>query len=133
MTSMNTIEEVVDEAYRLLEKPLLTRDMSDLQDLELIKVRLSKYMPYAKKAFQEYETKADTLEKKTILEWKQKKALWWEVKVVVKDIEAYARTLKNAELLVAYEKERVFNTISNAYKELDWAIVNTRINLRLMP
>lgn len=89
-------------------------------------------MPFAKKAYQTTELLAENTEKKSLLESKKKK-ISWESKMTDDDRKAYARLEKNKHMNTCIEQERIYNTIYNTYKQIEIAIINTRISLKVMP
>lgn len=124
-----TIQQKVDEAYNIMSKPLTSRDVMDLEVLENTKRELSKFIAPSHMLKVSWELEADQIEKMAMLSWKKEKVSG-RSKMNDQDIKAYARVQKNNRLLEVIQSEYDYNSVLNAYKELDTAIINTRMIIR---
>ena len=123
------MDQLLQKASELLNKPLQQRDINDLSDMSIIKFKISNAIPLAKKNLRIKELEADTLEKTKFLDFKKSKK---EKKTTMSenDMKAQARLLKNILEEEIIELEYMYIQLYNFHTELSDNIVSTRLVLK---
>ena len=123
------MDQILQKASELLNKPLQQRDINDLSDMSIIKFKISNAIPLAKKNLRIKELEADTLEKTKFLDFKKAKK---EKKTTMSenDMKAQARLLKNVLEEEIIELEYMYIQLYNFHTELSDNIVSTRLVLK---
>lgn len=123
------MDQLLQKASELLNKPLQQRDINDLSDMSIIKFKISNAIPLAKKNLRIKELEADTLEKTKFLDFKKAKK---EKKTTMSenDMKAQARLLKNILEEEIIELDYMYIQLYNFHTELSDNIVSTRLVLK---
>ena len=123
------MDQLLQKASELLNKPLQQRDINDLSDMSIIKFKISNAIPLAKKNLRIKELEADTLEKTKFLDFKKAKK---EKKTTMSenDMKAKARLLKNILEEEIIELDYMYIQLYNFHTELSDNIVSTRLVLK---
>ena len=123
------MDQLLQKASELLNKPLQQRDINDLSDMSIIKFKISNAIPLAKKNLRIKELEADTLEKTKFLDFKKAKK---EKKTTMSenDMKAQARLLKNILEEETIELDYMYIQLYNFHTELSDNIVSTRLVLK---
>ncbi len=123
------MDQVLQKASELLNKPLQQRDINDLSDMSIIKFKISNAIPLAKKNLRIKELEADTLEKTKFLDFKKAKK---EKKTTMSenDMKAQARLLKNVLEEEIIELEYMYIQLYNFHTELSDNVHSTRLVLK---
>ena len=123
------MDQLLQKASELLNKPLQQMDINDLSDMSIIKFKISNAIPLAKKNLRIKELEADTLEKTKFLDFKKAKK---EKKTTMSenDMKAQARLLKNILEEEIIELDYMYIQLYNFHTELSDNIVSTRLVLK---
>ena len=123
------MDELLQEASSLLNKPLESRDLNDLSRMSIVKFKIWNAIPMAKKVLRLKELDADNLEKNKFLDFKRAKK---EKKTTMseQDMKAQARILKNVIESEIIELEYMYLQLYSFHTELSDAVVSTRMLLK---
>lgn len=123
------MDNLIDSALKILDKPLESMDMSDLATMTRIKSKISYMIPFAKKDHKLKELSTDTLEKTKLIEYKKAKKDW-KTTMTEQDMKALARLERNKLEIETIDLEFTYLQLYNLHTELQDKIVSARLFLK---